>query len=494
MNKASKYSELRDAAKKLRRQLVGLKSDTHWISLHKKVRGAIEQAFEILDNQTVGEIFNLPEDAIGRWRKQKNEIDKLRIEATSCRDNNKTGNLSKTVHIRPKIARLARMSTSFEAARILGISRNTVKRWLDEGWDKVKVEDLRGEPASVGNPEIADIKINEMMVVPQAKELEHLVARHKGKIRRKYSLTERKLILELVDRFGSKAVHEYFKVSYDTIARLRQRSEQEVNRKPRTPLRYAPVIEIMKRNPGMGPMQIRDYIRRHYGLSMGVNSVRKVMELNGWVPPYVRSPRLKEEIKFYEAVRRNYLWHADFKHHYINKCKVFVLFIQDDFSRFIVGHTITDGEKIEPVILTIDEAIRLHGKPEVIMTDGGSAFYSWRGISQVTKFFEDFGIDQHIAKTPNINGKLENLNQQVDKELFNTITFSSLKHFESEVASWVGHYNFKRPHQGIGNCMVPADRFFPGAARWYGENKEITNQQSLIAETMASLLNELKKK
>jgi transposase InsO family protein len=494
MSKASKYNELRESVKRLRRQLVGLNSDTHWISLNKKVRGALDQAFEFLDNQTVGEVFGIPEEIIGRWRKQKNDIDKLRAEAADCRDQNKSGNLSKTVHLRPKVARLARISTSFEAARVLGISRNTVKRWLDEGWDKVKVEDLRAMPATVGSPEIADIKINEMMVTPEAKQLEHLVARHKGKLRRKYSVIERKLILELTDRFGSKAIHDYFKVSFDTIARLRQRAEQDVNRKPRTPLRYAPVIEIMKRNPGMGPMQIRDYIHRHHGLSMGVNSVRKVMEQNGWVPPYVRTPRVKDEIKFYEAIRRNYLWHADFKHHYVGKCKVFVLFLQDDYSRFIVGHMTTDGEKIEPVILTIDEAIRLHGRPEIIMTDGGSAFYSWRGISQVTRFFEDYGIDQHIAKTPNINGKLENLNQQVEKELFNTITFSSLKHFENDVASWVGHYNFMRPHQGIGGNMVPADRFYPGAARWFGESGDITRKQSLIAETMAALLMELKKK
>lgn len=494
MGNANRYSELQITAKKLRRTMVGLKPETHWLSLHKRLRGALEQAFEFLDNETTAEVFSLKSETIGRWRKQKCEVDKLRGEVALVRKKNKSGYLSKTVSLRPKISRLAYQSSCAETGRALGVSRNTIRRWLDEGWDKVKLEDLRSVPQMIaGEPETLDIKVNELMVTAEAKELKHLVERHKGKIRRKYSLTERKLILELADRFGSKAVHEYFKVSYDTIARLKLRAQQEVNRKPRTPLRYAPVIEIMKRNPGMGPMQIRDYIRRHYGLSMGVNSIRKVMEVNGWVPPYSRSPRLKEEIKFYEAIRRNYLWHTDFKHHYINKCKAFILFLQDDYSRFIVGHMVTDGEKIEPVILTFDDAIRLHGKPEVVMTDGGSAFYSWRGISRVTRFFEDYGVDQHIAKTANINGKLENLNQQIEKELFNTTTFASLKHFEAEVAAWVGHYNFMRPHQGIGGGLVPADRFYPGAARWYGENNDMTRKQSLIAETMATLLSELKK-
>lgn len=485
--------------------MIGLRSDSHWITIDNELRGTLIQAFESLDNASIAQIIGFSEAAIDRWRMESAEIAALRREILSHKQKNPSGYLSKTISIRPLVAKLGRIASPHIVSRVLPLSRNTVRRWMDEGWDKVKLEDHRKDMSQteVASNEIAsatptnekiDPKIADLMVTPEAKELEILVGRHKGKIRKKYSLTERKLILTLVDRFGSKVVHAYFKVSYDTIARLKQRAEQEVDRKPRTPLRYAPVVEIMRTNPGMGPMQVRDYIRRHHGLSMGVNSVRRVMETHGWVPPYVRTPRLKEEIRVYEAVRRNYLWHADFKHQYVNKCKVFVLFLQDDYSRFVVGHGITDGEKIEPVIMAIDEAIRLHGKPEVIMTDGGSAFYSWRGTSQLTRLFEDYGIDQYVAKTPNVNGKLENLNQQIDKELFNTTTFASLKHFETEVAAWVGQYNFMRPHQGLGGGLVPADRFYPGAARWFGEKSEITKQQSLIAETMATLLGELRKK
>ena len=60
---------------------------------------------------------------------------------------------------------------------------------------------------------------------------------------------------------------------------------------------------------------------------MGVNSVRKVMEDNGWVASYSRKIFVGEEERRYEAVRRNYMWHLDFKHFYINKCKVYLLFI-----------------------------------------------------------------------------------------------------------------------------------------------------------------------
>ena len=107
---------------------------------------------------------------------------------------------------------------------------------------------------------------------------------------------------------------------------------------------------------------------------------------------------------------------------------------------------------------------------------------------------EDYGIDQIVCKTPNVNGKLENLNQQLEKEVLLTRDFSSLKHFDTELAKWVGFYNFSRPHQGLGETQVPADRFYPGAGQWYGEVKESVFKQSLVAETMVTLLSELKKR
>lgn len=463
--------------------MIGVRSDGHFLNLPKGVRKAIEEGFELLTLPDLAQIVGMPEATIKLWRDQKSVLEQIKARLDRLRSKDK--NLSMTHFIRGEIVTIARIAPRTQLSKELGIARSTIERWMQEGWDKV--------PMVAPLPEDDHPKVEDMATSQEAKELDVMIARHEGKIRRKYSLSERKLILAVVDRFGSKAVHDRFKVSYDTIARLLRRQNDDAERKARVPIRYAPVLDLMKQHPGMGPMQIRDYLKRHLGISMGVNSVRKVMEQHGWVPPFVRAPRIKDGPILYEAVRRNYLWHMDFKHQYINRCKVFILFIQDDYSRFIVGHAVCDGEKVEAVIAALDDAIRIHGKPEVAMSDGGSAFYAWRGVSQLTRFMEDFGIDQSIAKTPNVNGKLENLNQQVEKELLLTSSFASLEHFAKELATWVGFYNFRRPHQGLGGQQIPADRFFPGAFKFYGEVGEITKQQSLIAETMATLLNELRK-
>ncbi len=469
----------------------------HWLYVPECLRLAILQAREGLDTKTISEVTGFDSESIERWFSEEQFVVKLR-EKIAHYDINRAPNQPYSNAIRPDVCKLAKMTAAYTAASALGLPRSTIKRWMEKGWGEidstVEQDDtyyqsrLRKAPSS---DEIAlEVNVDED---PQAKQLELFLERHKGKTRKKYSLAEKNLMMKMVERFGSKAVHDKFKVSYDTIARLKRQSKTALERKTHTPLRYIPVVELMKKHPGMGPTQIRDYLRRHMGLSMGVNSIRKVMEQHGWVPPFVRSSRVNTDIRFYEAARRNYMWHMDFKHQYINTSKAYILFIQDDQSRFIVGHAVTDSENVDDVLIALEESIRIHGKPESIMSDGGSAFFSWRGSSKMTRFLEDFGIDQLIAQKPNINGKLENLNEQLEKEVLLTTSFSSLRHFDSELSKWVGFYNFSRPHQGLGHSQVPADRFFPGAGKWYGEVTARISQQSLIAETMGTLLAELKK-
>ncbi len=489
--------EEKRAAKNLflakRKRMIGMRSDGHWLNLHPEVRDAFSEAFPRLSYDELADTSGFPRESVEKWMTQAQIVKDLRERLDACRVKGRL-RCSLAASLRPDACGLARLAGPLPAARALQVPRSSLKRWLSENWDKKIVShQVEAAPAPApATPEACDDS-DGIKADAEAKQLSLFLERHKGKVHKKYSLSEKRLMMALCDRFGSKAVHDTFGVSYDTIARLKRHQDTELERKARTPLRYIPVVDLMKKHPGMGPMQIRDYIHRHLGLSMGVASIRKIMEQQGWVPPFVKTTRVKDGTQLYEAARKNYLWHMDFKHQYVNKCKCYILFIQDDYSRFIAGHAIADGEKVEVVMTAVEEAIRIHGKPESIMSDGGSAFFAWRGSSRFTRFLEDYGIEQMIAQTPNVNGKLENLNQQVEKEVLMVNNFASVDHFKQELAKWVGHYNFSRPHQGLGDRQVPADRYFPGANTWFGKNSEITRQQSLIAETMATLLSELKK-
>jgi transposase InsO family protein len=173
-----------------------------------------------------------------------------------------------------------------------------------------------------------------------------------------------------------------------------------------------------------------------------------------------KTRRVETHDQRYEAVRPNHLWHLDFLHRHIHKQKVYVLLVLDDFSRFIVGGALWDGERVAAVTETFSAAVQRHGKPEKVMSDGGSAFYAWKGVAQFTRLLEEYEIDQFIATTPQVNGKLEVLNANVAKELFNQETFFDLGEAARRLAAWIHFYNFRRTHHALGGLLVPADRYF----------------------------------
>jgi len=216
------------------------------------------------------------------------------------------------------------------------------------------------------------------------------------------------------------------------------------------------ILEVWRAHPGLGPSQVRNQLRRA-NFKVSVHTVRLVLDAHGYVTPKIRR---EHHDQTYEAVRPNHLWHLDFLHRHVHKQPVYLLLIVDDFSRYIVGSALWQGERAEAVLETFEAAVSRHGRPDKAMSDGGSAFYAWRGVSQFTRLLEELEVDQLIATQPQSNGKLEVLNANVQKELFNVETFFDLGEAQRRLRAWVGFYNLRRTHHALGGLLVPADRYF----------------------------------
>jgi transposase InsO family protein len=165
------------------------------------------------------------------------------------------------------------------------------------------------------------------------------------------------------------------------------------------------ILDMWHQHPGLGPSQIRNQLRRQ-GVKVAVNTVRRVMEEAGYRPPKVQRDAHDQR---YEAVRPNHLWHLDFVHRHINRTSTFTLILIDDHSRFVVGHGVDDAERADMVVETFTEAVQRHGRPEAVMNDKGSAFWSWKGISRFTALLTELGVDQVVAEHKEWNGKVETL-------------------------------------------------------------------------------------
>lgn len=220
--------------------------------------------------------------------------------------------------------------------------------------------------------------------------------------------------------------------------------------------RDAAILAEWHKQQGLGPSQVRNQLRRA-GVKVSVQTVRRVMEGAGYRPPKVTR---RDHTGSYEAVRPNQLWHMDFVHRYIHGQKVFLLALLDDHSRFVTGWALDDAERADAVISAFEGAVARHGRPEAIMHDGGSAFWSWKGSSRFTRILEEYGVDQIKVDVPQTNGKSEVFNANIQKELFDRVTFSDLAELRRRLGPHFHWYNHHRTHHALGGLLVPADRFY----------------------------------
>jgi len=218
------------------------------------------------------------------------------------------------------------------------------------------------------------------------------------------------------------------------------------------------ILTTWERNRGFGPGQVMNQLRRQ-GLTVSIRTVRKVMEANGYKPR--RKPEKKEEDNRFEARRPLELVQMDILEFFINKLKVYLLVLLDDFSRFIIGHRLLTQTSIDEVIGLVQESMDRYGKMEEMLTDRGFVFYSWQGANRFEKYLEVEGIDHTHASAhhPKTLGKIEALNGHIRRELLEQEHFQGMQQGKESIGRWVFQYNYERTHQGLGGLLVPADRF-----------------------------------
>jgi transposase InsO family protein/transposase-like protein len=227
----------------------------------------------------------------------------------------------------------------------------------------------------------------------------------------------------------------------------------------------AAILELKKRHPSMGPAQIRAQLKRFKGWRVSMRAIARVLTKNGYELVHTGGrPKDEEEVVRFEAPHRNALWQMDFVELRIGPERRALLLVEDDFSRFCVGHALFENPASEDVVEVLLDAIRRHGKPEAIYTDRGGPFLAWNKPSSLGKFLEAELIDHHVSPSyrPRGRGKIESLADTVQRELWHVRHFGSVTEAEDALREFFCHYNDRRAHMGI-DGLTPADRFH---GRW----------------------------
>jgi putative transposase len=219
------------------------------------------------------------------------------------------------------------------------------------------------------------------------------------------------------------------------------------------------VVSTWKRYPGFGPGQVRNQLRRQ-GMTISIKTVRQIMEANGYKSPRKKSKEKGDDNRF-EARRPLELVQMDILEFFINKLKVYLLILLDDFSRFILGFRLLSQTSIDEVIGLVQAGMDRYGKMQELLTDRGFVFYSWQGANRFEKYLEMEGIDHTHASAhhPQTLGKIEALNGHLRRELLQEEHFPGVEEAGGAISRWIFRYNYERTHQGLGGVLVPGDRF-----------------------------------
>lgn len=345
-----------------------------------------------------------------------------------------------------------------EASRRLGIPEGTVTYWRyaarkaaagGRAWPELP------EPSADEDGSDAELAA---ALAPKEAPPKHVA--------RSYTPSERARALELIAEKGVTATSKELGISrfslYDWQRRAKRAAAGEGDSPTSGPdpkdlaeQRDREILAVWHEHPGLGPSQVRNQLRRK-SIKVSTATVRRVMEDAGYRPPKV--VRRGHDERF-ESVRPNHCWHLDFVQRWIGRCSTFTLILIDDYSRFVVGHGVDDAERADLVIETFEAAITRHGKPEMVLHDKGSAFWSWNGISRFTRLLDELDVAQIVAEHKEWNGKVEVFNGNLHKELFDQQRFYDVGEMKRRLATHLHWYNHRRTHHALGGLLVPADRY-----------------------------------
>lgn len=226
------------------------------------------------------------------------------------------------------------------------------------------------------------------------------------------------------------------------------------------------IIDYRRQNPYHGFKRIEQHLRNRYFLVVPRKRIRRVLKDAGLVALHDSSfDRTEVEAKGtrrFEADGPCELYQMDITYVYITGLKVLYLIdVLDDYSRFCLCSALRFDQSADTLIEVLHDAISEYGKPAKLLTDEGRAFYSWSG--EKTKFqhyLDDQRIEHIVADphSPTTTGKVERFHQTIKNELIRKVKFKGYADAVEKVRAFVHHYNYERPHQGLGGGR-PADRF-----------------------------------
>lgn len=245
------------------------------------------------------------------------------------------------------------------------------------------------------------------------------------------------------------------------------------------------VAQAKKEYPEAGVGKVQGVVYRRGLLDLARETVRKILRGQGHGPILGRSRRRNAptKVRFFERASPNELWQTDIMTFMIKgQYRVYLIGFMDDHSRFLVGWGLYRFQTQANVMEVFRAATEKHGLPKEVLSDNGRQYYSWRGKSSFTAMLVKLGI-RHVRSRPyhpQTLGKIESFWRNVLQECLFRTPVQAFEDAVAKIGDYAEYYNFKRPHQGIGN-VTPSDRYY-GVAGQVKQIVEANTEKVAAAE------------
>jgi transposase InsO family protein/transposase len=228
------------------------------------------------------------------------------------------------------------------------------------------------------------------------------------------------------------------------------------------------ILTYRHENPDHGYKRIEDHLKNRYFVVVPRKKIRELLKSHGLTGDRDSSfdksslEQRAKGMRRFEASYPRELYQMDITYVYlVNQTICYLVVIVDDNSRFCVACELRRDYRGISMIEVLHRAIERYGKPSKLLTDQGSSFYSWsREQTLFSRYLDDMKIEHIVADphSPQTLGKVERFNQTIQRELLNKSHLESYEEARHRIESYMHHYNYERPHQGIGGTC-PANRF-----------------------------------
>jgi putative transposase len=146
--------------------------------------------------------------------------------------------------------------------------------------------------------------------------------------------------------------------------------------------------------------------------------------------------------------RPNQVWAADITYIPIGRGFLYLVAIMDWASRAVLAWRLSNTMDVSFCVSALDEALARFGTPEIFNTDQGSQFTSAAFTGTLAKAGIKISMDGRGRWMDNVF--IERLWRSLKYEDIYLKGYADGREARAGIASWIGFYNSRRPHQALG--------------------------------------------